>query len=101
MTALRKVSLGLAAAVVVGIVAIVVFVKPQVDVGVGYTAKQVCSCVYVGQRPAEQCLLDLGRDISKRITLVELTDQQGIKAEVFPLANASAFYHPGSGCTIE
>lgn len=98
MTLLRKISIGLAvvssAAVVIG----TVILKPMADVGVGYVAKQVCSCVHVGKRPFEQCRQDYPQE---RIEVAELTDLDGVQATIFPIAEASAYYYPNAGCTLE
>jgi hypothetical protein len=68
------------------------------DVGVGYAAKQVCSCVHVGKRPFEQCRMD---HLQERIDITELTELSGVQAAIFPIADASAYYYPNAGCTLE
>ena len=101
MTRLRKASLTLAGLLVIGLAVAAVWLRPQAQIGVGYAAKQVCSCVYLGGATSDRCLLDLGPDISERIDIVALPETQGIKAEVFPLAVATAYFHRDSGCTLQ
>ena len=98
MTLLRKISIGLGGIASAAIIIGAVIFKPMADVGVAYVAKQVCSCVHVGERPFEECRLD---HLQERIEVAELTDLNGVQATIFPIADASAYYYPDAGCTLE
>ncbi len=100
MTTLRKISIGLGVFVVLSIIGGWIFLRPLIQMGTGYVAKQVCSCVYVGQRDFPNCYADLRR-YGPRISARHLEELNGVRAEIFPVASATAYYHKGNGCTQE
>ena len=71
---------------------------PQADIGAGFVAKQVCSCVFVGGRDREACRLDLQSDLA-RVRSEPLAD--GIHAWVPLLASRRAHFREGTGCTLD
>lgn len=71
---------------------------PRADVGAGFVAKQLCSCVFVGGRELEACQLDLRPDLSP-VRFERRAD--GIDAWLPLLASRSARFREGSGCTLD
>jgi hypothetical protein len=100
MSLLRKISISLAVLFALGVVAAIAYIKPQTDVGTGYVAKQVCSCVYVGERDFDQCRRDQP-DYMAPIEAEHISELQGVKASYFPLSDATAYYFDGYGCRLD
>jgi hypothetical protein len=100
MSVLRKISITLAVLFTLAVVAAIAYIKPQTDVGTGYVAKQVCSCVYLGERDFDQCHLDQP-DYMAPIEAEHLPELQGVKASYFPLSEAVAYYFDGYGCRLD
>jgi hypothetical protein len=73
---------------------------PQADVGAGFVAQQICSCVYVGGRDLEACRRDLRPDMAA-VRFETLESGSGIRAWVPLLARRTARVHEGMGCTLE
>ena len=71
---------------------------PQADIGAGFVAKQVCSCIFVGGRDEQACRSDLGPELEP-VRSERLTD--GVHAWVPLLASRSARYREGTGCTLD
>lgn len=77
------------------------WLKEQVafaKVASAYGAKQVCSCLHVGERPMESCMDDFTVDISA----VSISDDGATTtASVLGgLVKAEASFTPGLGCTL-
>jgi hypothetical protein len=69
------------------------------DLGAGYVAKQMCSCVFVGGRPLESCRLDVPPTMDRVQT--ELTaDGRGVRGFVPFFAWRSALHEAQTGCTL-
>ena len=71
---------------------------PQADIGAGFVAQQLCSCVFVGERDMAACRLDLRPDLGP-VRSERLAD--GVHAWVPLLASRSAHVHEGTGCTLD
>ena len=71
---------------------------PQAEIGVGFVAKQVCSCIFVGGRDEAACRLDLGPDLAP-VRSEQLAD--GVHAWVPLLASRNARFREGTGCTLD
>jgi hypothetical protein len=71
---------------------------PQADIGAGFVAKQVCSCLFVGGRDEQACRFDLGPELAP-VRMQRLAD--GVLAWVPLLAARSARFREGTGCTLE
>ena len=70
------------------------------QVGVGYVAKQVCSCVYVAGREVDSCRADLMPSMDP-IDVQVLRDREGVRASLLMGAvERTALHHAGSGCTL-
>jgi hypothetical protein len=70
----------------------------QADVGAGYAAKQLCSCVFVGGRTAEECW----RDFSPEMQSVRWeVGADEVHAWVPLVAARTARAHEGTGCSLE
>ena len=100
MSLLRKISIGVGVTFALLVVGGAIYLKPQADVGVGYVAKQVCSCVYLGARDYDQCRSDQP-DFVAPIDAEHITELQGVKASYFPLSEATAYYFEGYGCILD
>lgn len=70
------------------------------QIGAGYLAKQMCSCMYVARRTFNDCRSDQRTDLLL-VTAEHLPDLQGIRARAFPYPPARALYYEGFGCTLE
>ena len=70
------------------------------QVGVGYVAKQICSCVYVAGREVDSCRADLLPSMDP-IDVQVLRDREGVRASLLMGAvERTALHHAGSGCTL-
>lgn len=76
-------------------------VSALADVGAGYVAHQVCSCVFVADRSDEACRRDVPPDMSSvRSERIERDGRPGVRAWVPLYAERVALYDPGFGCTL-
>lgn len=98
---LRRFLKWLAVAVVVLIALAAVVVGPRVyrlsTIGAGYIAKQMCSCIYVGEREFDSCRQDMPPDMFR--VKAEVIDG-GVRAWVTGVTERTARYRPESGCTL-
>lgn len=98
---LRRFLKWLAVAVVVLIALAAIVVGPRVHrlstIGAGYIAKQMCSCIYVGEREFESCRQDMPPDMFR--VKAEVIDG-GVRAWVTGIVERTARYRPESGCTL-
>ena len=77
-------------------------IRPQANVGAGYVAHQVCSCVFVAKRSYESCLLDLLPTMDAiQSEVVEVQGKNGIRGWVTVLANRTALHTSGLGCALD
>ena len=76
---------------VLGVVGAWIFLVPQLEIGAGYAAKQLCSCMYIGKREFAECKSDLRNGI-ERFEMHALSESSGARAEVFPVVRAEAYY---------
>ena len=92
----------LIAAVVLAISGVVFLREPlrQVDVGTGYVAKQMCSCVHLGQRNVASCRPDIPPSMDA-IELEALPGGDGFQASVPLLSTSIARFAPANGCVLE
>jgi hypothetical protein len=76
---------------------------PQVyrlsNIGAGYIAKQMCSCIFVGERDFDSCRKDMPPDMF-RVHAEVLGDHSGVRAWVTGIAERTARYTPDTGCTL-
>jgi hypothetical protein len=70
----------------------------QADVGAGYAAKQLCSCVFVGGRTPEQCWMEFGPEMQPVRWEVGADE---VRAWVPLVASRRARAHDGTGCSLE
>lgn len=68
-------------------------------VGAGFVAKEVCSCLYVGERDFQSCRTDVRADMDL-IRAEVLPSDDGVRAWLPLLTERVARHHPGSGCTL-
>lgn len=73
---------------------------PLADVGAGYVAKQMCSCIHVAARSFESCRADIPAPMDD-VRAEPTPEGDGIRAFVPVLADRVARSHPGTGCTLE
>jgi len=69
------------------------------DVGAGYVAHQMCSCMFVGGRSFESCRPDMLPGM-ERVRAEVLPDDGGVRAWVPLLAERVARHRPPTGCTL-
>lgn len=70
-----------------------------IEVGSGYTAKQVCSCVYVSKRTEDSCAREL-EDLAKKLVRYEVKDGR-VHAATLGMADRTARYDEGFGCVLD
>lgn len=71
-----------------------------VDIGAGMLAKQVCSCVYVAERELADCRAD-ERAMTDPIQVEVLREENRVRAWITGLAERTAIYREGLGCSLE
>lgn len=69
------------------------------QVASAYVAKQVCSCLFVGERPLESCKGDFTEDISALTIAVE--GETVTTSALFNMIGSSASHEEGLGCTLD
>jgi len=72
----------------------------QVNIGNGFVAKQMCSCMLVGNRSFESCRPDLLPSMDQ-IEAELLPDGQGVRAFVPLIGERVARHQAPFGCTLE
>jgi len=68
-------------------------------IGAGYVAKQMCSCIFVSERDFASCRADMPPDMA-RVEATVLDGARGVRARVPGIAERTARYSPGTGCTL-
>jgi hypothetical protein len=71
--------------------------RDMAQVGTGYAAKEVCSCVFVGERSLDSCRADLPEDMAR--VRVELGADR-VRAFVPGLVARIARHEPPFGCVL-
>ena len=71
---------------------------PRAEIGAGFVAKQLCSCIFVGERELESCQLDLGPEFA-RVRFER--SESGVHAWVPLLASRNARHREDTGCTLD
>ena len=97
----RRVLKWVALAVVALVIIAAVTIGPRVyrlsTIGAGYIAKQMCSCVFVGERDFDSCRQDMPPDMFRvKAEVIE----GGVRAWVTGVVERSARYRPDTGCTL-
>jgi hypothetical protein len=69
------------------------------NIGTGYLAKQMCSCIFVGEREFDACRSDMPASMAK-VQAALLESEPGVKAWIPVFAERRARYRAGSGCTL-
>lgn len=72
----------------------------RADVAVGYAARVVCACRYLGGRSEASCRTDFEPGM-ERVALHEDAAARRITATITPIARASARYDAGYGCVLD
>ena len=72
----------------------------QSELAVGYAARTVCACRYLGNRSLGSCRTDFEPGM-EAVRLSEDRQARRITATVPLLATRSARHRPGYGCTLE
>jgi hypothetical protein len=74
-------------------------IDAQARLGAAYSARVVCSCHYVSQRPLEACKADL--PVSAQSVILQADKGQGqVHATMARLYTRSARFTPGYGCVL-
>jgi hypothetical protein len=69
------------------------------NIGAGYIAKQMCSCVFVAERDFTACRFDMPPDMA-RVRAALLDGERGVRAWLPGIVERTARYTPGTGCTL-
>ena len=97
-----KVIFWIAAVLVLAMIAAyAVFARPLLQfapIASAYGAKKVCSCVFVAERPLDECRTDFTEDVSQ----VNFTQERdAVRADLLDGRFAErAVYTPGQGCRL-
>ncbi len=68
-------------------------------IGVNYTAKSLCSCLFVMERDIDRCYGDMM--VSVEQIPVEVDTAAGtVRASIFGLITGEASFEPGRGCRL-
>ena len=90
-----------AVAAVLALLAVAIFgyrrLSHAASIGAGYTAKELCSCIFVGGRSLDSCRPDVPQSMD-RVQAELLPD--GVRGFVTGLASRVARFEPGFGCTL-
>ncbi len=98
----RRAALALAAVLAVAALMGVPPLAARVQVGLGYAARHMCSCQFVGGRSAASCADDLALPGMDRIAHRLLDAGDGVEASLFGgLVSRVARHREGSGCFLE
>jgi len=99
MRSVRRIAAILGVLLLAGVAGLRMRFGEQADIGAGYGAKHLCSCVFVAGRDYDACRRDLGPEMDPVKSTV-LGDT--VEAWVPPLiAGRIARFHEGTGCTLE
>ncbi len=97
----RKIGLGIVAVIVLGVVYFA-FVRPflaMANVGVGFVAKQMCSCIYVAERTFDSCRPDMFESMND-VQAEVIDEPPGIRAWVTAISERRAHYRGEFGCHL-
>ena len=74
--------------------------QAQVALGTGFIAKQMCSCMLVGERSFESCRPDM-MPMMDAIEAELLPSGDGVRAFVTGIAESYAYFDEATGCTLQ
>jgi len=75
--------------------------KPQLNILTGYVAKNVCSCVFVANRPLEQIKAqDVGYGLLKYASVKVDEEKQSVTSSVLGIIKQTATYRGTLGCAL-
>ncbi len=97
---MKRLLLLLLGAVIAAVVVYLPGFLSQVNIGNGFVAKQMCSCMLVGNRSFESCRPDVLPSMDA-IESELLPDGLGVRAWVPLLGERIARYEAPFGCTLE
>ena len=101
MTRTRKIGLGIVAVIVLG-AGYFAYVRPFLalaNVGVGFVAKQMCSCIYVSERTFDSCRPDMFESMDNLQAEV-LDEPPGVLAWLPWISERRAHYRGEFGCHL-
>lgn len=101
MKLLRHLWIPLLAAALLGALVVGWRFKARVEVGVGYAAHQLCSCVFVAGRSHEDCREDVVPGTNAlQSEVIRDGDRQQVRAWVEGLGHRTADYTGKTGCIL-
>jgi len=69
-------------------------------IGVNYTAKYLCSCLFVMEREQDSCYGDMIGEV-RQIPVEVDAEARTVRTSIFGLITGEAFYERGRGCSLE
>jgi hypothetical protein len=72
----------------------------QADVGAGFVAKTVCSCMFVAGRSLESCRADVLPSMD-RVQAAVVESPHAVRGFVPLFASRTATWEPRTGCTLD
>lgn len=104
MKASRRIAIALAAGAAILAGGLLVLraspIGERAEVAVGYGARVVCACRYLGHRSLDSCRTDFEPGM-EMVRLSEDPAAKRITASVPPIAARSARFEPDFGCTLD
>ena len=77
------------------------FAKKFGNIGAGFAAKQLCSCIYVQNREESACLADIQNTLGKSYKDLKLVYfDEKVVANLGGFGQAQAKLEPGFGCSV-
>lgn len=72
----------------------------QAGAATEYVARRACMCVFVSQRSLARCLVEMESEVSQ-VDAELLEDERAVRARISFVAESTARYDGGSGCTLD
>jgi hypothetical protein len=94
----KRLLVALVAVVVIVLVALGLRLPALAHIGTGYSAEQVCACVFISGRTPESCHGDLD-PLARKLISVKVGANE-VTARGMGLSHARARYEKGFGCTL-
>ncbi|MEN0046333.1 MAG: serine hydrolase [Bacteroidota bacterium] len=87
--------------ILIALTLVIFLLRPQLNILTGYVAKNVCSCVFVAERPLEQIKeQDVGYGLLKYAKIKVDREKQEVTSSVLGIIKQTATYRGTLGCAL-